>query len=200
MQKEVRSVSLVIEESSESRKVSGYASVFDSETNIGGMWVEKIARGAFSRTLEENKKIRLLWNHDDSTPLGRSDVNLSLVEDEKGLKIDAELPDTAVGNDVNQLIRSGIIDGMSFGFFVKEGGDQWSRDGDVVKRVISDIELIEVSIVTFPAYDDTSIEARDAYNNFVNAEKVDIIESNNTRTMPNRRNRLLKTLLLTKQV
>jgi hypothetical protein len=79
---------------------------------------------------------------------------LSLVEDERGLKVTAVLPDTTAGRDARELISKGIVDAMSFGFSVPSGGDTWSTDGKT--RTLKSVRLHEVSVVAWPAYSSTA--------------------------------------------
>jgi phage head maturation protease len=79
---------------------------------------------------------------------------LKLYEDERGLKVRAELPNTSAGRDAAELLRRGDVDSMSFGFSVPSGGDEWSADGS--ERTLKSVRLHEVSIVAFPAYSGTA--------------------------------------------
>ena len=142
------------------RKVTGYAAVFDSPSDpIGGMFVEYINRGAFSKTLKEGDPVAL-WNHNTDIPLARRSAgSLFLEEDEKGLRFDLTLPETTAGKDAHILITDNIVREMSFGFSVIK--DEWSKSddgGDV--RHIGEVRLGEISPVTFPAYPATEVEAR----------------------------------------
>jgi len=95
----------------------------------------------------------LLWNHDTSNPLASTrNGSLQLAEDARGLKVTATLPDTTLGRDIAELVRTGVIDAMSFGFSVKK--DSWSQDGQT--RYLEDVSLYEVSLVSTPAYEQTS--------------------------------------------
>lgn len=137
--------------------VAGYAAVFDSETDIGGMFREKIAPGAFSPSL--NGDVRALWNHDTNHVLGRTKAGtLRLSEDDKGLAVEIDLPDTQAARDLRENMRLGNVDGMSFGFRVTK--QEWDESGDIPLRTIQEVELFEVSAVTFPAYEDTELALR----------------------------------------
>jgi HK97 family phage prohead protease len=95
----------------------------------------------------------LLWNHDTSNPLASTrNGSLQLVEDERGLKVTATLPETTLGRDLAVLVKTGVIDAMSFGFSVRK--DSWSQDGNT--RYLEDVSLYEVSLVSTPAYEQTS--------------------------------------------
>lgn len=132
----------------------GYAAVFDSDSEPLP-FREKIAPGAFIRSLKTRNEIKLLWNHDTGSVLGSKRAGtLRLTEDDRGLKVSADLPNTTVGRDASELIRRGDVDAMSFGFTVPKGGDEWSADGS--ERTLREIKLHEVSIVAFPAYTATA--------------------------------------------
>jgi hypothetical protein len=79
---------------------------------------------------------------------------LRLTEDDRGLYVEADLPNTSLGRDVRELVSAGIVDSMSFGFTVAKGGDEWSADGST--RTLTKVVLREVSIVSFPAYSATA--------------------------------------------
>lgn len=146
--------------------VVGLAVVYGQRANIGGCFDEIIEPGALDNT--DLKDVRFLVNHDFSRiPLARSRNNngnstLKLTVDERGLLIDAEL-DIEHNKDAEALhsaVRRGDISGMSFGFIV--GDEEWDDlDTDhPTRHILSLISIIEVSAVTFPAYDDTEIKTR----------------------------------------
>jgi hypothetical protein len=83
---------------------------------------------------------------------------MQLVEDERGLKVTAQLPNTTRGRDIAELLRTKVIDSMSFGFNVIK--DSWSRDGQT--RTLESVRLFEVSVVSFPAYEATTAQVRSA--------------------------------------
>lgn len=148
--------------------VGGYAAVFDQAVDIAGYFTEVIARGAFTETLK-TADVRAYFDHDSGRILGRSSAGtLRLTEDDKGLKVEIDLPDTSDGRDVATLIERGDVSGMSFGFMVTK--QEWDETVDPPKRTVMAVDLREVSIVSEPAYDGTSIalrsmaEARKAHN------------------------------------
>lgn len=143
-------------EQGEERLVIGLASTFEPPERADSM-NEILERGAFARSIEEHetilaetgrRTIKLLWQH--SQPLG---YPMELRETEKGLEIVAYISKTSLGNDVIQLLRDGAVDAFSIGFFPnryevdEEHLDQWGWP--LVKHL--DVDLVEVSIVTFPA-------------------------------------------------
>jgi HK97 family phage prohead protease len=130
----------------------GYAAVFNSKSEPLP-FTEVIKPGAFKRSLQGRHRMMLLWNHNASEPLASTrNGSLKMVEDARGLKVTAKIADTSTGRDVAELIRSGVIDAMSFGFQVKK--DSWSADGNT--RTLEEIALHEVSLVSFPAYEGTA--------------------------------------------
>ncbi|QFT31807.1 Caudovirus prohead protease [Labrenzia sp. THAF82] len=138
--------------------VAGYAAVFNEEADIGGWFIETVAPGAFDRSIKEHD-VRAFFDHDMGRVLGRkSSSTLRLEEDSKGLSVEIDLPDTSDGRDVKTLIERGDISGMSFGFRVTK--QEWDETGEVPKRTILDVDLFEVSIVSMPAYDGTSVAMR----------------------------------------
>lgn len=138
---------------------SGYAAVFNSDSEPLP-FIERIAPGAFAKSLKSRNNIRMYMNHDSSMLLGTTrSKTVRLAEDTKGLFVDADLPDTSVGRDLSVLMQRGDVDSMSFGFTVPQGGDRWSDDG--TRRELRQIRLFEVSVVTgFPAYAATSASVR----------------------------------------
>ena len=146
---------------SEKKVIQGYAVVFDSWTDIsswGEIWKECICKGAFTQSLKENS-ILALYNHDFNNVLARKDVNMKLVEDDKGLYFEIELPDTTQGNDLYELIDKGIVNQCSFSGYVRK--NLWSEDnGGNVLREILEIDLIEITITPIPAYEVTEAEVK----------------------------------------
>jgi len=136
---------------------TGYASVFNSPSEDLGGFIEYVAPGAFKRSLQSRNEVKLLWNHDSGEPLASlRGGTMQLVEDEQGLKVTAKLPNTSRGRDVAELLRTKVIDSMSFGFNVIK--DTWSRDGQT--RTLESVRLFEVSVVSFPAYSATIAQVR----------------------------------------
>ena len=146
-------------EAGDGMSFSGYAAVFNSDSEPLP-FIERIAPGAFAKSLKSRNNIRMYMNHDSSMLLGTTrSKTVRLAEDTKGLFVDADLPDTSVGRDLSVLMQRGDVDSMSFGFTVPQGGDRWSDDGS--RRELRQIRLFEVSVVTgFPAYAATSASVR----------------------------------------
>lgn len=150
----------------------GYAAVFNSRTAIGNplRWgfYEQIADGAFTKTLAEGDA-RMLIDHDSYYVVSRASAGtLDLAQDKRGLSVDSALDtDLSYVRDLQANLRNGNVTGMSFGFYVVK--DDWetekieTSDGqtaEVEVRTIREVKLIEVSAVTFPAYEDTDAALR----------------------------------------
>lgn len=138
-------------------QITGYAAMFNSRSQDLGGFVEQIAPGAFSKTLKE-QDIASLFNHDSSKPLGRvSAGNLALTTDKNGLRMTLT-PNLGISwvQDAVEAIRSGLVTQMSFGF--RAINDSWDMVGDQLVRTLLEVQLFEVSPVTFPAYTETSVE------------------------------------------
>lgn len=138
----------------------GYAAMFDSPSQPLP-FVERIQRGAFGKSLNNRRRdVRLYVNHNSDYVLAsKRSGTLRLEEDDRGLRVEADLPNTTYANDLRELMRTGVVDKMSFGFTVPRGGDSWSEDGQ--HRTLNEIVLHEVSVVTgFPAYEATSAAVR----------------------------------------
>jgi HK97 family phage prohead protease len=141
-----------VRETGDGMTFTGYAAVFNSDSQPLP-FIERIAPGAFKRSLQSRNEVKLLWNHDSGEPLASvRGGTLKLVEDARGLKVEATLANTTRGRDVSELIRSKVIDSMSFGFSVIK--DAWSNDGNT--RTLEAVRLFEVSIVSSPAYEGTA--------------------------------------------
>lgn len=164
--------------------ISGYASVFNEQYD-SGWFIETIKPGAFSRALREAQDVRMLLNHDANFILGRTKADtLTLREDTKGLFFDCTLPDTQAGNDVRTLIQRGDLDGCSFAFqAVKQEWREAREDPNDPKsrmiqyRDIADLDLYDASVVTYPAYEGTSVGARSLWPDGVPAEVRSHVEA-----------------------
>ena len=140
-------------------RMAGYAAVFN-EASLPLPFIERIAPGAFTKTLQETPDVRLLANH-EGLPMARTkNGTMRLYEDETGLYFEAELANTQEARDLYTLVERGDVDQMSFAFRVIR--QNWSKDR--TERTLTEVSLADgdVSIVTYPAYPATSVEAREA--------------------------------------
>lgn len=148
----INSGAIELRETTDGMVFEGYAAIFDSPSEPLP-FTEKIQRGAFNRSLKTRNDVKLLWNHDSGQVLASTRAKtLQLVEDERGLKVVASLPNTSLGRDTAELLRRGDVDSMSFGFSVIK--DSWNAEGN--ERTLNAVRLHEVSIVAWPAYTATA--------------------------------------------
>jgi uncharacterized protein len=153
--------------------VTGYAAVFYREGEPGTefvmyergteKFVERIMRTAFDRAVKEDD-VRCLVNHNVELVIGRSKSGtLRLSVDERGLKYEADIPDTQTGRDLAELISRGDINGSSFAFRLDRGGATYREGGGLYIREVTAVKLYDVGPVTFPAYEsaDASVRSRD---------------------------------------
>ena len=144
--------------------ITGYASVFNQEIDMG-RFREMVKPGAFARTVLEDT-VFAAWNHNmDTVFAGNKADTLSLREDPVGLHFEIKPPDEqfptlrASYDRMRDMVRSGLINKMSFGFNVVR--QTWnSADGKPDLREINEVKLWEISLVPFPAYEGTSVSAR----------------------------------------
>jgi HK97 family phage prohead protease len=162
-----------VRETSEGMTLTGYAARFN-EPSEPLPFVERIAPGAFKRSLRAKNDIKLLWNHDSSMVLGSTRAGtLRLFEDDMGLRVEAVLPDTTAGRDAKVLIQRGDVTGFSFGFTVPANGDSWNTDG--TERTLKSVRLLEVSTgVAFPAYPTTATAQVRSLEEIAMAVEVDL--------------------------
>ena len=141
--------------------LKGHGAVFGSVARIGGGW-ESVGRSAFDAVLADPETdVRALINHDPTLLLGRQSAGtLRLGVDDNGLAFEVDLPNTSYANDLRSLVERGDLDGASFGFV--PGEDEFSRapDGRQLRTHTSVKALIDVSGVTFPAYDGAGVALR----------------------------------------
>ena len=139
--------------------IEGYFAVFGRETELWPGAFEEIAPGAFDETLSND--IRALINHDTTLVLGRTKAGtLELKTDNYGLWGRVKInPNDIDAVNLYERVKRGDVDQCSFGFNITSEETDWRDDG-TVKWTITGIDLHEVSVVTFPAYEDTGVQAR----------------------------------------
>jgi phage prohead protease, HK97 family len=143
--REVRSYALQIKATGDDGTVEGYGSVFGERDSYDDV----IAPGAFKGSLAAHKTAgtmpAMLWQHDGDKPIG---IWTEMVEDSKGLRIKGQLAlETILGKEAHALLKLGALNGLSIGFVSK----QWTYDRDTEVRTLTELDLWEVSLVTFPA-------------------------------------------------
>ncbi len=139
--------------------LAGYAVRFNMPSGLlYGEFIEFIERNAFDGVELDNTF--LLYNHNSDHVMGNTrSGTLSLNVTELGLRFSANLPETSKAKEVYELVKRGDINGMSFGFTVEK--DNWNMQAEPVTRHIEKIgQLVEISIVPFPAYESTEVDAR----------------------------------------
>lgn len=150
----------------DSKKVEGYAAVYNCWSEDLGGFIESIVPGAFTRTLASGRDIRCLFDHSSSKILGRQSAKtLNIYADSKGLGFECQLGNSSHANDVRDMLTRGDIKECSFGFTMdwEGGGDEWLPPENAqapCRRILRSVNLYEVSVVTFPAYPDTSAALR----------------------------------------
>lgn len=141
-------------------RLVGHAAVFDQRSHDLGGFREEIAPGAFRRALSDPGTDVVLNADHAGLPLARQSAGtLKLSEDATGLKLTAELAPTSQARDVHALVQSGHLTDMSFAFIA--GADEWTRgETPPLRRVTAVRALLDVSVVTTPAYSGTAVGAR----------------------------------------
>lgn len=153
------SVQLETREQDDALYLEGYFAVFNQETELWPGAFEKIAPGAFDKTMGND--IRCLINHDTTLVLGRNKANtMELKTDSYGLwacvKINSKDSDAM---NAYERVKRGDVSGNSFGFNIISELTDWRDDGTVM-WTLTEIDLHEISVVTFPAYEQTTVQAR----------------------------------------
>lgn len=141
------------------------------DKTTGERFVEQIVPGAFRRALERNE-VKLLLNHDENRALGSTQENLTLYEDDIGLRAHAEVDDP----EVIEKARKKKLRGWSFGFR-EEGASEETMANGMKRRFVEDLELVEVSIIDerkIPCYRGTSIEARAEGKELITTEMLEV--------------------------
>lgn len=158
MEKELRYNKI---DNTESRKVVGYAVVFDSESRYLG-WYETIHKGAITDETIKNSNVVAKFNHNDDKVLARSkngEGTLKLSVDDYGVRYEFDAPNTAAGDEVLELIKRGDIYESSFAFTISsdKGSEKWSKkDGKLYRDIYKIDQMYDISPVTTAAYAATS--------------------------------------------
>ena len=136
--------------------ITGHAVVTNSVAQGWG-WTEEVATEAITKVMESDlSKVRALFHHKTEYPIARYPDTLELKQDDKGLAVRITPIDTSYSRDLIEAIRVGVVDKMSFGFYILDEKIVEEK-GKVPHFIIKEIELLEVSPVTYPFYGDTDV-------------------------------------------
>lgn len=159
----------------EGKKIVGYAAKFMNRSQDLGGFIEQIDPQAFTRTLSEGADVRALIDHNPSLILGRTvSGTLRLETDSTGLLVEITPPDTTYARDLMVSLERGDVTQMSFAFVTKQ--DTWAKEGTTNIRTLLDVDLHDVSAVTYPAYLDTEVGLR-SLNKFNDNLQGDVSKS-----------------------
>lgn len=168
-----------IEDSTESRKVEGYAVIFNSQSEDLGFY-ETIEPSAITDEVIAKSDVFALMNHDNNRGIlarsrrGKGSLKLSI--DDRGLKYEFDAPKTALGNELLEMLRRNDITSSSFAFTVAEHGDTWEkRDGRYYRTIKKIDRLYDVSPVYCPAYSETSVACR-SFNDILKIESDNLTQ------------------------
>jgi HK97 family phage prohead protease len=154
----------------EERTIEGYFALYEDETELFDGVYEIISKGAFDKTI--NSDVRALWNHNTQYVLGRSkNGSLKLQADDKGLFGIIKLPNTQYADDLYELVQRGDIDQASFGFNINDEEFEELASGGYRWR-LKEVDLHEISVVTFPAYENTTVQARSKQIELIEQRKL----------------------------
>ena len=156
--------------------VVGYGSVFNSLSNELGGFREIIAPGAFDGRLEDD--VRFLFNHDPNMLLARStNGTLKMSIDEVGLRYEAAIPDTSVGRDIITLLKNNTLSENSFAFVVED--DSWEVKEGMNVRTINKVSMLaDISLVSYPAYNDAKTVALRSLEVWQKEEEEKVMQEN----------------------
>ena len=190
--REYRDLADILAPQDEEKRVQGYATTFDQPYMLFGdnsyqVW-EVVDRNAFANT--DMDDVIMQYNHEGRVFARTKNNTLTLRSDEHGLLIDADLGGTEIGRQLYEEIKGGYTDKMSFGFTVR--GDEWDRrteDGvEISTRRITDIgKLYDVSAVSIPANDSTSISVRSLVDGEIEKLKAERLEQERLAKLEERR-------------
>lgn len=144
--------------------IEGYVVKWNQRSYVMTDWwgdkiVERVAKGAFTKSLSEKKDIKAFWNHNSDMVLGSSRAStLELTEDDVGLRYTILPPNTTAGKDAVESIQRGDVSGTSFGFYVRKDDWEYLAEEDLYQRTLLDVDLIEISPTPLPAYPDSEAQ------------------------------------------
>jgi len=164
LERRILSSDLTVRATGGLHQMTGHAAVFNRDSElIAGSFIERVAPGAFTESINAGDDVRALINHNSDLILGRTvSKTLTLREDEQGLHVTILPPNTSYARDLLESTKRGDISQMSFGFQVPPGGDRWEhgKNGQPDVRTLLKVKLFDVSPVTYPAYPDTDVAVR----------------------------------------
>lgn len=137
--------------------LTGYASIFGNVDRVGDI----VVSGAFAKSLETGRKVKMLWNHNPETVIGVFD---EIREDEKGLFVKGRFAATDKAQEVRELVKMGAIDSMSIGYRTEVY--EWTNSGE---RLLKEVSLYEISLVTFPANESANVISAKQYHEIFEA-------------------------------
>ena len=180
-EREYRNLAELLAPQEDEKRVQGYATTFDQPYKLGDdgsfeFW-EVVDRGAFNDT--DMSDVIMQYNHEGRVFARTKNNTLALRSDERGLFIDADLGGTEIGRQLYEEIKGGYTDKMSFGFTVRgDKREEHMEDGKtILTRTITDIgKLYDVSVVSIPANDATSISVRTFVNGEIERLKAERLE------------------------
>ena len=146
-----------IRKTEQGQTIAGMAVPFNRKSQDLGGFVEQIDSNAVDKTLQ-NSDVVMLWQHDSTDPITRESTGLKLEVREGGLHFEANASDFTERQ--LDLMQRGVVKQMSFGFLTIR--DEWNQEAEPVERTLLDIDLREISPVTWPAYNQTSVAVRSA--------------------------------------
>lgn len=160
--------------------IEGYVVKWNQRSHVmtdwwGDKFVERVAKGAFSRSLSEKDEIVAFWAHKSHMILGSTKAGtLELTEDDVGLRYKIVPPDNTWGRDAVESIRRGDVSGTSFAFYVRKDDWEYLAEEDLYQRTLLDVDLIEISPTPLPAYPDSEAQISERS---LNAESKDKLQN-----------------------
>jgi HK97 family phage prohead protease len=166
--RQVRTITAELRTAGDEFALVGFAATYNSWSKDLGGFREQIKPGAFTRSIQEKADVKALFNHAPDHILGRTKSGtLTLQDTPRGLRFRCQLDKNSQKHqDVHAAVKRGDIDECSFAFTVPTGGQSWTEGMDpdtnqrTQLRTLTDVDLIDVSVVTYPAYNETDAEAR----------------------------------------
>lgn len=164
-----------IEADKEARTITGYAAIYNSDSEDLGGFIERMAPSSFDGRLQDD--VRVLFNHDNNLVLGRTISGTATLEvDEKGLKYTCQLPDTSYAKDLIELMERGDVTQSSFAFTIEDESWEERADGMLIRTVKKVGQLYDVSPVTYPAYTEATSGLRTSAPVEVEQREVEVEE------------------------